>query len=255
MLSFIQEQEFENAEPNAARNSRQQSDSQMQKSPPIGKTDADYAEQQEQEYLTVSVKDKNVRKSTILLIALFGTGLLCLWFMIKKSAPQTTAAATAGTEEAQIEKAITQLTGVRSELFSRMDEIVRKFYEFSDVRQIKVNELVKNPFEYELFLGNIREFPDTKEGNSDADAEMHRQQQLRQQTEKMQLLSIMQSQAGNCCMIDDEILYEGDSIRGLKVSQIGDNFVKLKWPRKHDEGLLQAPSENEDTEIILKLSE
>jgi len=41
-------------------------------------------------------------------------------------------------------------------------------------------------------------------------------------------------------MIDDKILYEGDSIKSFKVSQIGDSFVKL---------------ESEGTEILLKLSE
>ena len=56
----------------------------------------------------------------------------------------------------------------------------------------------------------------------------------------LQLLSIMQSDQGNCCMINDRILYEGDSIRGFKVCRIGDSFVKLKY---------------EDVEIVLKLSE
>jgi len=41
-------------------------------------------------------------------------------------------------------------------------------------------------------------------------------------------------------MIDDRILHEGDSIRGFKVCQIGDGFVKLK---------------SGDVEIVLKLSE
>ncbi len=250
MLSFMQEQGLEDTGPNAQNRIRQQSDPQMQKPSPIGKTDADCGKQQEQEYLTVSVKDKNVRKSTMLLAVLFGIGLVCLWFMIKKSTPQTTAAAKVGNEETQIENAITQLTGVRSELFNRMDEIVKKFYEFSDVQQIKVHELVKNPFEYELFTGNVRESSDIRRGGSDSDAEM-----FRQQTDKMQLLSIMQSQAGNCCMINDKILYEGDTIKGLKVCHIGDNFVKLKLPRKDGEGPLETPLENEDAEIILKLSE
>jgi hypothetical protein len=50
----------------------------------------------------------------------------------------------------------------------------------------------------------------------------------------------MQSNQGNCCMIDDRILYEGDSIEGFKVLQIGDSFVKL---------------ESDGVQITLKLSE
>ena len=205
-----------------------------------GKRPADSTkETQEQEYLTVATQGKQVRKTTILLAVLFGIGLLSLWFMIKKSAPQT-AAASVDTEEAQIEKAIKRLTGVRSEMFSRMDEIVKKFDEFSDVQQVQVGELVKNPFELEMFLDNVGETSDTEGRSSDIEAERMRQQRIRQQTKNMQLLSIMRSDQGNCCMINDRILYEGDSIRGFKVRQISDSFVKL---------------ESEGVEIVLKLSE
>ena len=227
MLSFLREQEPE--------------DSLVPKPRKIaGKRPADSTkETQEQEYLTVATQGKQVRKTTILLAVLFGIGLLSLWFMIKKSAPQT-AAASVDTEEAQIEKAIKRLTGVRSEMFSRMDEIVKKFDEFSDVQQVQVGELVKNPFELEMFLDNVEETSDTEGRSSDIEAERMRRQWLRQQTKNLQLLSIMRSDQGNCCMINDRILYEGDSIRGFKVRQISDSFVKL---------------ESEGVEIVLKLSE
>jgi len=190
----------------------------------------------DQEYLTVAVHKKNVRRTTLLLAVLFGIGLLCLWFMIKKSVPLTAAAA-AGVEESQFEKAVAQLVGVKSEIFSRTDEVVRKFYEFSDVQQIKVNELVKNPFELEIFLGNVR-----KNTDNDSDIELLRQQQMKEQAGEMQLLSIMQSSAdkGNCCMIDDKILYEGDKIRGFEVRKISDKTVLL---------------ESQGVEIVLKLAE
>ena len=227
MLSFLREQGPE--------------DSLVPKPPEAaGKKPADGTkETQEQEYLTVATQRKQVRKTTILLAVLFGIGLLSLWLMIKKSASQT-AAASVGTEEAQIETAITRLTGVRSEMFNRMDEIVKKFYEFSDVPQVQANELVKNPFELETFLGDVKVTSDTEERDYDSEAERMRRQQLRQQTKNLQLLSIMQSDQGNCCMIDDSILYEGDLIRGFRVCQIGDGFVKLKCG---------------DVEIVLKLSE
>jgi preprotein translocase subunit SecG len=236
MLSFMREQGQEDSSPQKPLNT------------------ADSAEKaQEQEYLTVAAHNKNVRKSTMLLAALFAIGLLCLVFMIKKSTPQTATAGAANTEETQIETAITRLIGVRSEMFNRMDEIVKKFYEFSDVQQVNVSELVKNPFKRETFLGNLKKISDTKERGSDIDIEMMRRQQLRQQAKDMQLLSIMQSGQGNCCMIDNKILYEGDSIRGFSVKEIGDSFVKLEWDPKRNEGL--SGTQPESIEIILKLSE
>jgi preprotein translocase subunit SecG len=187
----------------------------------------------QQEYLTVAARDKkNVRRSTVLLGGLFILGLLCLWFMIKKSSPQTAMARSGkvSTEEAQLEKAIAQLIGVRSEMFNRMGEIVKKFYEFSDVQQVKVDELIKNPFKHEILLGNLNETFDTEKGSFG----------MRQQTKDMQLLSIVATDTGRCCVIDDKRLYEGDSIRGFNVRQIGDSTVLL---------------ESDGVEIILKLSE
>jgi preprotein translocase subunit SecG len=194
----------------------------------------------QQEYLTVAARNKkNVRRSTILLVGLFILGLLCLWFMIKKSSPKTAAASPTkvGTEEVQIETAIAQLVGVRSEMFNRMDEIVKKFYEFSDVQQVKADELVKNPFRHEIFLGDLKEKSDTEEESPD---EITKQEQMRKQAKDMQLLSILATDTGKCCVIDDKRLYEGDSIRGFNVRRIGDNTVLL---------------ESDGVEIILKLSE
>lgn len=206
-----------------------------------GRTPDDGTErpQEQEEYLTVAAQKTQVRKSTIVLAILFGIGALCLWFMIRKSTPETASAAAAEVEETQIETAIARFTGVRSEMFNRMDEIVNRFYEFSNVPQILVNELAKNPFELEMFLANLRANADAKE-TLEIDAEMLWQQQIRQKAKDMQLSSIIQSEQGTCCMINDEILYEGDPIGGFRVRQIGDSFVKLKC---------------EDTEIILKLSE
>lgn len=208
---------------------------------------------QEQEYLTVATRNKNTRKSTVLLVVLFGIGLLCLWFMIKKSTPRQASAASAGIEETQVEEAIVRLTGVKSEMFSRMDQILRKFYEFSDVLQVQVGELVKNPFELELFLAGLKGKVAAEGKNLEIDSGIVMQQQIKEAAKNMQLLSIMRSQQSKCCMIDNKILYEGDSIRGFKISQIGENFVKLQWVPKDGSQTLAASSEN--VEIVLKLSE
>lgn len=251
MLSFLREQRFEAAGDDPGRDSSGQE--------PLSGSDThsgDGERPRSQEYITVAGKDKSVRKSTILLAGLFCVGLLCLWFMIKKSVP-VTAAAGIGVEESQIETAISRLTGVRSEIFNRMDEIVNKFYQFSNVQQVGVGEWVKNPFRYDIFMGNVRA-GGSERGNTNA---RMMQEQMREQTKDLELLSIMGSgedSSGRCCMIDDRILYEGDLIRGFSVCQIGDNFVKLKWQRNQLEGLETVPKNGEEhlgTQIVLKLSE
>ena len=238
MLSFMRERELEDlpVQGEAGSGESQIADGESRESNGAG-----------EEYLSVAARNENVRKSTILLAVLFVTGLLCLWFMIKSSTPQEAAGGVISTEESRIEQAIARLTGVRSEMFNRMDEIVKKFYEFSDVQQVQVNELVKNPFEHEIFLGNVEEISDNKGGQSE---------DIRQKAESMQLMSLMQSEQGNSCMIDDMVLYEGDTINGFKVSQISDSFVKLvPLVLGTPYGEPQEESLTERTGIILKLLE
>ena len=237
MLSFLREQGFEDS---LVQEEGKLSNSEAKQRRVLKPPPQPAEETQEQQYLTVAAQGKNVRKTTMLLAVLFVIGLLCLWFMIRKSAPRAATAGSVGTEATQIEMAIARLTGVGSEMFSRMDQIVKKFYEFSDVEQVGVYELVKNPFEHQIFLANVDESSDTKGVDIDTEL-MRRQQRLRQQAENiLQLLTISQTDQGNCCMINDKILYEGDAIRGFKVCRISDTFVKL---------------ELEGVEIVLKLSQ
>ncbi len=217
------------------------------------------ANAQAQEYLTTAAHSKNVRRTTSAFAVLFGIGLLCLLFMIKNSAPQTASASSNGKDETQIEIAIARLTGASSEMFSRMDQIVNKFYESSNVLQVKVNELVKNPFELELFLSNLKGKVDLQGDDFEINTGMFRQQQIRQKAKDLQLKSIikMQDDRLNCCRINNKDLHKGDLIDGFKVTQIGDNFVKLEW---WDAGANSEPSSVESVpgnrlEVILKLSE
>jgi hypothetical protein len=183
-------------------------------------------------------------------LVLVGIGLIFLFIMIKKSTPRAASAASSQ-EELQIEKAITQLTGVKSEMYDGMDEIVEKFYEFSEVEQVEVGELVKNPFRHKMLLMGLDTVPDTKDNSKDHAEIIY--QQLRQQAEDMELLSIMQSSGKKCCMIDDMIVYEGDSIRSFKVGQIGDDFVKLVWGP--GQGQQFSETEIQSMEIMLRLSD
>ncbi|MHC4708514.1 MAG: hypothetical protein ACYS8I_15685 [Planctomycetota bacterium] len=209
-------------------------------------------ESPDQGYLTVAEHGKRTRRSTVVLAVMFVAGLCCLWFMIQKSTPQSASAAGDDAEGTKIESAIARLTGVKSEVFGRMDEIVRKFYEFSDVLQVQVGELSKNPFRLELFLADAAE---ENTGMGEVDVEALWKQQIRQKAENLGLSSIMHSESdrGNCCMIGSSILYEGDSVKGFKVRQIGDDFVKLEWEPRGDE--MRFGGQAGSVEIVLTLSD
>lgn len=209
---------------------------------------------QDQGYLTVADHGKRTRRSTVVLAILFIVGLCCLWFMIKKTSPQAASAAGDEAGGSKIEAAITRLTGVKSEVFGRMDEIVKKFYEFSDVLQVQVGELAKNPFRVELFLAGVKEEIKSADAVQEVDVEALWRQQIRQKAESLELLSIMQTDRGNCCMVGSNILYQGDSIEGFKVRQIGDGFVKLEWEPTGDE-MRFGRDRTSSVEVVLKMSD
>lgn len=236
MLSFMREPEPQNA-----------SDHPPEGPGPAGAPGADPAGAQE--YLTVAANSKSLRRSTMLVAVLVGIGLLCLLLMIRKSQPQAASAAPAVGDQ-KIEAAISRLTGVRSEMADRMDEIVKKFYEFSDVVQVQVGELVKNPFEVEGFAQELT----TAGGTEDPalQAQLVRRQRVEDKAKTLKLLSIMRSDQGDCCMINDRILRQGDAIDGFKIVRIGASFVELAWPPQ--EGAEAGASSTEE-KTVLKLSE
>ncbi len=186
------------------------------------------ADRENQEYLTTAANSKNLRNSTIVVAVLFAIGLAGLGYMIRKSQPQAASARSNKDEETKMEAAISRLTGVSSEMVSRMDEIVEKFYEFSDVFQIGVTDLVKNPFEVEAFMGAIKETAPSEQDQK-AKAAQLRREMLQQRAATLALLSVMRSEDGNACMINDRILRQGDSIEGFVITRIAGDSVDLTW--------------------------
>lgn len=216
-----------------------------------GQRDGNMAAGEEtQEYLTTTANSKNLRNSTIVVAILVAVGLIGLGYMIRKSQPQAASAQPMAEEENKIEAAITRLTGVSSEMVSRMDEIVSKFYEFSDVFQVGVTDLAKNPFEVEGFMGAIKD-----EGPSEQDlkarAALVRREMLKKQAASLTLLSVMRSEDGNACMVNDRILRQGESIGGFVVTEIAANSVELVWQGDH----AGADAGTEEWTIQLKLTQ
>ncbi len=211
MLSFLQE-------------GQENQDENRQTSADIPGGIPDEQSSEDGDYLKPAEHGRNLRQSTIVLAVLFSLGVLCLWFMIKKTAPSEASAATSA-EEAQIAEAIAQITGVQMEMNSKMDGVIGRFYRLSEVEQVKVNELKKNPFEHALVLGDF-----IKQTEDDAaDKEAMLREEVNRNAGRLELLSIMASdRGGGCCMIDDKLLYEGDRIDDFTVRQITKRFVELQ---------------------------
>jgi len=207
----------------------------------------------EQDYIAVSTSTSRVRRSTAVLAVLLVAGLACIWLMVKKTSPQPAGAATAEANAVDIEKEIIRITGAKSEVFEKMDELVGKFNEFSEVPQVEVNQLVKNPFEQETFLANLKTDITDAQPVITIDHQAIRRQKAQKQADELNLTTIMLSHQRNCCMIDDKFFYQGDSIGDFTITGIESNFVKLLWNADNDAA--NSTGTAQKVEIILKLAQ
>ncbi|MEN8127435.1 MAG: hypothetical protein ABFR90_06475 [Planctomycetota bacterium] len=184
--------------------------------------DNEQADSNAQNYLTVSGQGQKIRQSTIVLVALSAIGALGIWLMVKKTMPAI-ANAQPSQDQIQIENALAQLNTMQSEMNSQMNSVSGRFYQFNNVDQIAVNELKKNPFARET---NYK--PSSGGGPQDQQLEEIRHE-LQVLSVGLELWSITATPKGMCCMIDDAVLYQGDTYKGMTVKTIAENAVMLEY--------------------------
>lgn len=179
-----------------------------------------------EDYLTVAGHGKKLRQSTMLLCGLFVIGAVVVWFMIKKTGP-VAANAAPSQDQLQIEAALAKFEQMKKETDTQMNSVMGRFYQCSNVNQIGVSELKKNPFRRETDLGPVASQTDN--------AAMAAQQQQRLMAEaqyqrgQLELWSVTSTPNGMCCMIGDKVLYEGDTIGEMKVVSIYPKRVVLNY--------------------------
>ena len=185
-------------------------------------TDSDQAASSTEDYLTVSNNSQKVRQSTIAVAVLFAIGALGLWLMVKKTTP---AAANAEPSQNQVhlETALAQLDTMKAEMDSQMSSVSGRFYQFNNVDQVGVEELKKNPF--------IRGEMGGVSGSSGGGGQ--RLEQIQQEAQiismGLELWSITATPKGMCCMIDDKVLYQGETYRNMTVKSITEKIVTLEY--------------------------
>ena len=133
MLSFMKEDSQETNAAGSAVNEQKDQDTTVQGS------------SASQDFLVPSTSGKKAKYSTIVLSVVFVIGLLALFMMIKKSAPSEAAAALSQ-QDLKIESAIAKLAGSKNQINSKMEDVVRKIDILSQVKQVDVSNLKRNPF-------------------------------------------------------------------------------------------------------------
>ncbi|MHC5103614.1 MAG: hypothetical protein ACYSOQ_09385 [Planctomycetota bacterium] len=184
--------------------------------------DSDQAASSTEDYLTVSNNSQKVRKSTTAVAVLFAIGALGLWLMVKKTTPAA-ANAEPSQNQVQLETALAQLDSMKAEMDSQMNSVSGRFYQFNNVDQVEVEELKKNPF----IRGELGG------GSGTSGAGDQRLEQIQQEAQilsmGLELWSITATPKGICCMIDDKVLYQGDTYRNMTVKSITEKIVTLEY--------------------------
>lgn len=184
--------------------------------------DGDQTASCSKDYLTVSGHRQKLRQSTMVLTVLFAVGILGIWLMVKKITPAA-ANAEPSQDQVQLETALAQLDSMQSEMDAQMNSVAGRFSRFDNVDQVAVDELKKNPF--------IRKGLDYAPDSSGTGTQQH--EQVRQEAQVvgmgMELWSITATPKGMCCMIDDKVLYEGDTYRSMTVKSIAKKIVTLEY--------------------------
>lgn len=178
----------------------------------------------EQDYLTVASHGKKLQQSTMILVVLFLVGGAGVWFMIKKTVP-TSANAAPSQDQVQLDAALAQLKNMKTEMNSEMDSVVGRFHDFGKVDQVSVDELKKNPFKREI-AGEQEEVL----AENDAQNELKRLQAAAQkQASQLELWSITSTPKGDCCMINNKLLYVGETVNEFTIKQVNKKSVLLDY--------------------------
>ena len=184
--------------------------------------DGEQAASSTEDYLTVSGNSQKVRRSTMIVAIVFAVGALGIWLMVKKTTPAA-ANAEPSQNQVQLETALAQLDSMKAEMDSQMSSVSGRFYQFNNVDQVGVEELKKNPF--------IR--GEMGEGSGSSGAGDQRLEQIQQEAQiismSLELWSITATPKGICCMIDDKVLYQGDTYRNMTVKSITEKIVTLEY--------------------------
>ena len=184
--------------------------------------DGDQAASHSEDYLTVSGHTQKVRQGTMVLAILFVVSALGIWLMVKKTTPAT-ANAEPSENQVHLETALAQLDSMQAEMDSKMNSVAGRFSRFDNVDQVAVDELKKNPF-IRKNIGSVS----VPSGNG-----TQRHEQILQEAQViemgMELWSITATPKGMCCMIDDKVLYQGETYRNMTVKSIAGKIVTLEY--------------------------
>ncbi|MHC4981938.1 MAG: hypothetical protein ACYTF6_02075 [Planctomycetota bacterium] len=180
-----------------------------------------------------------ISKGSLLLVGLFIAGIVCIYLLGRQSGPSE-ASAEQNTTQTQVENALSRLkasAGSRTVLAKKDDAVIKALSYDASRRQIPLANLRGdgNPFVFTRApagaLAMVNQEASLEAMGQEEDQTRGYSQAL-MEAEKLTLQTILTGSSGSMAMISNNLLTEGQKIRGWTVSTIGPNEVVLTWKNK-----------------------
>jgi len=162
-----------------------------------------------------------INAANLMLAALFAAGILCLYLLSLRIGPET-ASAEQQAVTAQVNAALEQMQIPKHERNSETDQVVNTFYYQAKQRQIPISELSGNPFVYHP-VSRKNDAGPSRPGQNGDPTEINAFDAVKQLT----LQSVLKGSNGAMAMISNDVLAEGQTVKGWTIKAIKTREVLL----------------------------
>ncbi|MBN2064459.1 MAG: hypothetical protein JW745_06630 [Sedimentisphaerales bacterium] len=172
--------------------------------------------------MSYAISSKSSSRNTYILLTVCVLAIVGVWLAGLAHKTPADEQDSKSDKVSKLDIALAKLVGVKNTADSEL--LVNAFYELPGGKQVKLDELNKNPF---VLQEKIKE--ESQQDDLNIAQKVLREKQLNSEAGSLKLNSIMKGPNGNFCMINGEIYKVGDKVTdSFKIKQIEMNKVVLE---------------------------
>ncbi len=166
------------------------------------------------------ITSQNSNRNTYILLGVCIAAIVATWLIgFQHKKPETEE--TAQTDTTQLDIALAKLIGAKN--LENSDNLVKTFYEMPGTKQVKLEELNKNPF-----IHKVKPAPEVKDQDV-INKKIEREKQLAEEINDLNLKSILKGSDGDICLINGILYKVGDFVTdSFKIVEIKIDSVVLE---------------------------
>jgi hypothetical protein len=174
---------------------------------------------------------RSVKQGNLILVVLFAAGVACVYLLSLRGGPAK-ALAKQEADEIRVTSALAELqaeTEKRGVPAGSAMALVDTFYYETCQRQVPLERLAGNPFEFEPPGGEEVALDAQTDGTQPALPKATRASEALEAVKQLHLQSVVAGPSGAAAMISNTLLCEGQVICGWTVTKINPQSVLLTW--------------------------